>query len=47
MKARPTLFHVGERRQWQARLLSRLWPGSDTLIVESMNQLAGALRVSP
>ncbi len=47
MKPRPTLFHVGERRQWQARLLSRLWPGSDTLIVESMNQLAGAMRVSP
>jgi LmbE family N-acetylglucosaminyl deacetylase len=47
MQARPTLFHVGERRQWQARLLSRLWPGSDTLMVESMNQLVSALQVNP
>jgi LmbE family N-acetylglucosaminyl deacetylase len=47
MKACPTLFHVGERRQWQARFLSKLWPGSDTLIVESMNQLVSALRVIP
>ena len=39
-------IHVGERRRWQARLLSRLWPGSDTLIVDSMNQLVIALRVS-
>jgi LmbE family N-acetylglucosaminyl deacetylase len=46
MKAWPTLFHVGERRRWQARLLSRLWPGSDTLIVESMNQMVNALRVN-
>jgi LmbE family N-acetylglucosaminyl deacetylase len=46
MKARPTLFHVGERRGWQAKLLSRLWPGSDTLIVDSMNQMVTALRVN-
>lgn len=46
LKGRPTLFHVGERRKWQARLLSRLWLGSDTLIVESMNQLISALQVS-
>jgi LmbE family N-acetylglucosaminyl deacetylase len=45
MKALPTLFHVGERRLGQARLLSRMWPGSDTLVVESMNPVVSALRI--
>jgi hypothetical protein len=40
----PTLFHVGHRRQRQARLLSRLWPRTDTLIVASMDPLLHALR---
>jgi LmbE family N-acetylglucosaminyl deacetylase len=44
MKAQPTLFYAGERRPGQARFLSKLWPGSDTLIVESMNSLMRALR---
>jgi hypothetical protein len=44
LHARPTLFHIGERRKWQARLLSKMWPESDTLIVESMNQIVSALR---
>lgn len=46
MKARPTLFYAGERRLWQARLLSLLWPGSDTLLVGSMNQMNNALQAN-
>jgi len=44
MKSPPTLFHAGHRRLCQARILSRLWPGSDTLIVTSMDPLVHALR---
>ena len=46
MKARPTLFHAGERRLWQARLLSRFWLGSDTLVIGSMNEMLSALQVN-
>jgi LmbE family N-acetylglucosaminyl deacetylase len=44
MKSLPTLFHAGHRRLRQARILSRLWPGSDTLIVASMDPLVRVLR---
>jgi hypothetical protein len=44
MKSLPTLFHAGHRRLRQARILSRLWPGSDTLIVASMDPLVRALQ---
>jgi hypothetical protein len=44
MKPLPTLFHAGDRRLRQARILSRLWPGSDTLIVASMDPLVRALQ---
>lgn len=43
-KSVPTLFHVGDRRLREARLLSRLWPASDTLVVASMNWVVRALR---
>jgi LmbE family N-acetylglucosaminyl deacetylase len=42
----PTLFHSGERRGREARLLSRLWPGSDALVVTSMDHFASALRIA-
>jgi len=44
MKSLPTLFHAGDRRLRQARILSWLWPGSDTLIVASMDPLMRTLR---
>jgi len=44
MKALPTLFHVGDRRLREARLLSRSWLRGDTLVVASMDHLVGALR---
>jgi len=44
MKPLPTLFYVGEERLSEARLLSKLWLGSDTLIVASMDRLVSALR---
>jgi hypothetical protein len=44
MKSIPTLFHAGDRRLRQARILSRLWPGSDTLIVASMDPLVHVLQ---
>jgi LmbE family N-acetylglucosaminyl deacetylase len=47
MKPLPTLFYVGDQRISAARLLSKLWPGSDTLIVASMDRLVGALRKQP
>jgi LmbE family N-acetylglucosaminyl deacetylase len=47
MKPLPTLFYVGDRRVSAARLLSRLWRGSDTLIVASLDRLVGALRKQP
>ena len=43
----PTLLHTAARRMPQARLLSSLWVGSDTLTITSMDQLAGALRITP
>jgi LmbE family N-acetylglucosaminyl deacetylase len=43
MKPLPTLFYVSEERVSEARLLSKLWLGSDTLIVASMDRLMGAL----
>ena len=43
----PTLVHAGERRLRHARLLSRLWLGSDALTVTSMDQIACALRTAP
>jgi LmbE family N-acetylglucosaminyl deacetylase len=42
----PTLFHADERRGAQAQLLSRLWLGSDALVVTSMDQFASALRAA-
>lgn len=45
MKPLPTLFLAGDRRLRPARLLSRLWPGSDTVVAASMDQLVSALRV--
>jgi LmbE family N-acetylglucosaminyl deacetylase len=45
MRAPPTLFHAGARRERQARLLAKLWPRSDTLIVASMDALVSALQV--
>jgi LmbE family N-acetylglucosaminyl deacetylase len=41
-----TLFHADERRGPQAQLLSRLWLGSDALVVTSMDQFASALRIA-
>jgi LmbE family N-acetylglucosaminyl deacetylase len=43
----PILVHAGEQRLRHARLLSRLWLGSDALTVTSMDQLASALRIAP
>lgn len=43
----PILVHAGEQRLRYARLLSRLWLGSDSLTVTSMDQLASALRIAP
>jgi LmbE family N-acetylglucosaminyl deacetylase len=40
----PTLFHAGDRRLREARLLSILWLRSDTLVVASMDLLVNALR---
>jgi LmbE family N-acetylglucosaminyl deacetylase len=45
MKALPTLFHSGQRRLRQARLLAKSWLRSDTLIVASMDPLVSALRI--
>jgi LmbE family N-acetylglucosaminyl deacetylase len=42
----PTLFHAGERRERQARLLSRLWLANDTLVIATMDHLASALRAA-
>jgi LmbE family N-acetylglucosaminyl deacetylase len=39
----PILVHAGEQRLRHARLLSRLWLGSDALTVTSMDQLFSAL----
>lgn len=44
MRPQPTLFYAGNRRLSEARLLSRLWPRSDTLVVESMDPLVHVLR---
>jgi LmbE family N-acetylglucosaminyl deacetylase len=44
MKASPTVFFTGDRRVRVARLLSRLWFSSDTLVVASMDSLMNALR---
>jgi hypothetical protein len=44
MKALPTLFHSGQRRLRQARLLAKSWLRSDTLIVASMDPLVSVLR---
>ena len=40
----PTLFLSGERRLTQARMLSRLWPMSDSVVVPTMDHLVCALR---
>jgi GT2 family glycosyltransferase/LmbE family N-acetylglucosaminyl deacetylase len=40
----PILFHSGERRERQARLLSRLWLANDALIIPTMDHLASTLR---
>lgn len=42
----PTLFHAGERRERQARLLSRLWVASDALVISTMDHLISALRTA-
>jgi LmbE family N-acetylglucosaminyl deacetylase len=44
MKAPPTVFFTGERRQRAARRLSRLWLASDTVVVASMDSLVNPLR---
>lgn len=38
-RSMPTLFHAGERRLREAKCLSKLWVGSDTLVVASMNRV--------
>jgi hypothetical protein len=43
----PTLLHAEAKRLRQGRLLSRLWVGSDALVIASMDQFAHALRVAP
>jgi len=45
--AAPTLFHAGDRRLRQAKLLSLLWPRSDTIIVSSMDAVVGLLQPGP
>lgn len=40
----PTLFVAGGRRQREARLLAKLWPLSDTVVVSTMDRLMAALR---
>jgi GT2 family glycosyltransferase/LmbE family N-acetylglucosaminyl deacetylase len=42
----PTLFHSGERREREARLLSRLWLASDALVISTMDHLASTLRTT-
>jgi GT2 family glycosyltransferase/LmbE family N-acetylglucosaminyl deacetylase len=42
----PILFHAGERRERQARLLSWLWLANDALVISTMDHLASALRTS-
>jgi LmbE family N-acetylglucosaminyl deacetylase len=44
MESLPTLFYAGDRRLSEARLLSKLWPRSDTLVVASMDPLVHVLR---
>jgi hypothetical protein len=36
----PTLFYAGERREREARLLSRLWLANDALVIPTMDHLA-------
>jgi len=43
----PTLVYATAHRVLHARLLSRLWFGSDALVIDSMDPLAHALRVAP
>jgi LmbE family N-acetylglucosaminyl deacetylase len=43
----PILVHAAEARARQARLLSSLAFGSDTLVITSMDRLASALRIVP
>jgi LmbE family N-acetylglucosaminyl deacetylase len=40
----PTIFLAGEARLRQARLLSLLWPRTDTAILPTLDQLVAALR---
>ena len=42
----PILLYAGAERAREARVLSRLWLGSDALVVTSMDQLASALRIA-
>jgi hypothetical protein len=42
----PTLVHASAERVPRARLLSSLWPGSDTVVLSSMDHLNGALRIA-
>ena len=41
-RPRPTLFNVGDKRGREAKWLSRLWLGSDKLVVSSMNRVIRA-----
>jgi len=43
----PTLVYATARRVLHARLLARLWFGSDALVIDSMDSLARALRMAP
>lgn len=36
----PTLFHAGQRREREARLLSRIWLANDALVISTMDHLA-------
>jgi LmbE family N-acetylglucosaminyl deacetylase len=42
----PTLVHASAERVRRARQLSSLWPGSDTVVLASMDHLSGALRIA-
>jgi LmbE family N-acetylglucosaminyl deacetylase len=44
MMSLPTLFLVADRRLRLSKVLSRLWPRSDTVVLSSMDRLASALR---
>ena len=42
----PILLHAGERREGEARLLSRLWLANDALVIPTMDHLASTLQAA-